>query len=64
MEEPQGWRLLSGRVDTYRGFMELGEAVEFSYESDEYDPEWTGHLSVTADFVASQDSSLPSESGL
>ncbi len=44
--------------------MELGEAVEFSYESDEYDPEWTGHLSVTADFVASQDSSLPSESGL
>ena len=61
VEEPQGWRLLSGRDDTYRGYMESDEAVEFIYESDEYDPEWTGHLSVTADFVTSQDASLPSD---
>ena len=62
VEQPQGWRLLAGRIDTYRGNMELDETVEFNYESDEYDPEWTGHLSVTADFVTSRDSNLPSYS--
>ena len=56
IKEPTGWQQLPGRTDAYRGSLELGQSVEFTYESEEYDSEWTGRLSVTADFVASQDS--------
>ena len=63
VQEPPGWHLLAGRVDTYRGYLRLGESAEFRYESDDYDPEWTGYLSVTANFVARQDSGFQSAGG-
>ena len=58
IEQPPSFALHSGRIDTFRGVLEPGDTLDFNYESEEYDPTWTGQLLVTADLVSSQDSIL------
>ena len=48
---PPGFEEVKDGANTYRGTLSMGEEVRFSYVSDDYDPEWTGRLYVTAELA-------------
>ncbi|WP_420610542.1 hypothetical protein [Candidatus Poriferisodalis sp.] len=51
---PEEFEEVSGRVGTYRGRLRANETAKFGYESDPYNPEWSGALSVEAELVPVQ----------
>ncbi|WP_419842267.1 hypothetical protein [Candidatus Poriferisodalis sp.] len=48
---PDGFEPVEGRDGAYRGRLLQNEVAIFEYESDPYNPEWSGALSVEADLV-------------
>lgn len=48
---PDDFEEVDGRTGTYRGRLRLNETARFEYESDLYNPEWSGALSVEAELV-------------
>lgn len=51
---PEEFEEVNGRVGTYRGRLRAHETARFGYESDPYNPEWSGALSVEAELVPVQ----------
>jgi len=51
---PEEFEEVDGRVGTYRGRLRAHETAKFGYESDPYNPEWSGALSVEAELVSVQ----------
>ncbi|WP_419840557.1 hypothetical protein [Candidatus Poriferisodalis sp.] len=51
---PEEFEEVDGRVGTYRGRLRAHETAKFGYESDPYNPEWSGALSVEAELVPVQ----------
>jgi len=48
---PDDFEEVDGRNGTYRGRLGPNETAKFEYESDPYNPEWSGALSVEAELV-------------
>lgn len=55
IEPPRGFTSVPGRTDTYRGRLKNGVAAEFRYLSEDYDPSWSGRLSVNAELIPTGD---------
>ncbi|WP_419919384.1 hypothetical protein [Candidatus Poriferisocius sp.] len=51
---PDGFEEVASFANTYRGWLRSDETVEFTYESDPYNPDWSGELSVEANLVADE----------
>ena len=55
IEAPRGFTPVAGRTDTYKGRLKPGVAAEFRYLSEDYDPSWSGKLSVSAELIPTGD---------
>ena len=55
IEAPRGFTSVPGRTDTYKGRLKPGVAAEFRYLSEDYDPSWSGTLSVSAELTPTGD---------
>ena len=51
---PEHFKPVPGRSDTFRGPLVSGSSAHFEYMSEEYDPDWTGKILVSAELVADQ----------
>lgn len=48
IEEPEGFTCVADKLDIFQGYLRIGEKVEFTYESVEYNSNWSGKLIIDA----------------